>query len=257
MRKELIKRRFTKSLGTYHQKALTQRHIANRVAQMAFDSLPEQSDRIFEIGYGTGLLTEELIARFEVKKLFLNDLVEYFPINIKQLISEKNVVPSIDFVIGDVEKIDFPEDLNAVISSSTVQWLDDKLNFIKKSHTALKPNGMLIFNTFGPNNLAEVKELTGQGLNYLTIGDWKHWMDIYFDDVRIIQETILTPFDSPKELLQHLRLTCVTGTIADFKWTKSSFLDFQEKYYQQYAEKGKVNLTWDVIYVKGRKKQIK
>ena len=156
--------------------------------------------------------------------------------------------------MGDAETVVFPSDMDAVLSSSTVQWFEDKSSFLRNAHAALKPDGMLIFNTFGPNNLTEVRELTGQGLDYPSIEEWKKWMEMYFDDVRITHETIVTTFDSPKDLLRHLRLTGVTGTTTEFRWTKSSFLDFQEKYYQRYVEKGKVSLTWDVIYVKGRKK---
>lgn len=254
MRKELIKRRFTKSLSTYHQKAMVQRRVAKRLGEMALDFLPMQMDKVLEIGYGTGLLTEEILTRFDLKTLYLNDLVEHVPVNLKHLISEKNATTSVDFLLGDAEELSFPDDLNAILSSSTVQWFDDKLNFVKKSHAALKPGGMLVFNTFGPNNLAEVRVLTGQGLDYPSIEEWKKWMEMYFDDVRITHETIVTTFDSPKDLLRHLRLTGVTGTTTEFRWTKSTFMDFQEKYYQRYVEKGKVSLTWDVIYVKGRKK---
>jgi malonyl-CoA O-methyltransferase len=254
MRKELIKRRFTKSLSTYHQKAMVQRRIAKRLGEMALDYLPVKMDKVLEIGYGTGLLTEEILTRFDLKTLYLNDLVEHVPVNLKHLISERNATTSIDFLLGDAEKISFPDDMDAILSSSTVQWLDDKPTFIQKSHTALRPGGMLIFNTFGPNNLAEVRELTGQGLHYPSVSEWKEWMEMYFTDVKITHETIVTNFDSPRDLLRHLRSTGVTATTPEFRWTKSTFMDFQEKYYERYLEKGKVSLTWDVIYVKGRKK---
>ena len=254
MRKELIKRRFTKSLSTYHQKAMVQRRIAKRLGEMALDYLPVKMDKVLEIGYGTGFLTEEILTRFDVKHLHLNDLVEHIPVNLKQLLAKKDDATSVEFLIGDAEKMVFPCEMDGIMSSSTVQWLEDKSSFIRNAHATLKHGGMLIFNTFGPNNLAEVRELTGQGLHYPSVSEWKEWMEMYFTDVKITNETIVTTFDSPRDLLRHLRSTGVTATTPEFRWTKSTFMDFQEKYYERYLEKGKVSLTWDVIYVKGRKK---
>ena len=88
MRKELIKRRFTKSLSTYHQKAMVQRRVAKRLGEMALDFLPMQMEKVLEIGYGTGLLTEEILTRFDLKTLYLNDLVEHIPVNLKHLLAK-------------------------------------------------------------------------------------------------------------------------------------------------------------------------
>jgi malonyl-CoA O-methyltransferase len=254
MKKELIKRRFTKSQHTYHQHALVQRKISNTMGSMMLDNLPYKMDRILEIGYGTGFLTEEILTRFQVNKFFLNEIIEEVPVYINQLLSEVQPSAQLEFLFGDAESILFPSQLDAILSSSTVQWLENKDNFLKKSYDSLKPEGWLFFNTFGPNNLIEIKHLTGQGLEYPTDQEWGKWMSKYFSEVKIVNETIVVNFDSPRELLRHLRYTGVTATTLDFRWSKASFLDFQEKYYERHLEKGKVSLTWDVIYVKGRKK---
>jgi malonyl-CoA O-methyltransferase len=70
-------------------------------------------------------------------------------------------------LIGDIEQLNLPQSLDAVISSSALQWMTDLPALLQRIHDALKPNAYFGFSTFGSDNLTEIKQLTGQGLNYI------------------------------------------------------------------------------------------
>ena len=76
---------------------------------------------------------------------------------------------NIAWLIGDIEQLTLPQSLDAVISSSALQWMTDLPTLLHRIHDALKPNAYFGFSTFGPDNLTEIKQLTGQGLNYIDL----------------------------------------------------------------------------------------
>ena len=106
-----------KARETYTLQAVAQQQICEHLAQLMQQFCPEQLPRIFEIGCGSGTLTHLLQQQFAVQRYVVNDLyaevMEFFP--------EQQV----EFCIGDAEKIAFPNQLSAVVSSSALQWMQD------------------------------------------------------------------------------------------------------------------------------------
>jgi malonyl-CoA O-methyltransferase len=252
MNKSLIKSRFIKSLDTYEQQADVQMHIAQRLVKKANAYLPVYCDRLLEVGCGTGFLTRELLADFSVGRLFLNDLVDMSE-RMEQLIGLDQNRTVCDFIVGDAEEIVFPTQLQAVLSASSIQWFVDLPNFFAKVNDALLPEGLFIFNTFGPANLNEIKTLMGEGLHYPT-GDELIELLSGFEIVEMRTENLVRYFESPRAVLRHLKETGVTATHPDFRWTKSNLQAFENSYNEQFSCEGKVTLSWQVYYFVCKKK---
>jgi malonyl-CoA O-methyltransferase len=116
-------------------------------------------------------------------------------------------------LIGDIEQLNLPQSLDAVISSSALQWMTDLPALLQRIHDALKPNAYFGFSTFGSDNLTEIKQLTGQGLNYIDLESLKRQLEQQdFEVLFIEQEVKQIYFDHPKSVLQHLKATGVTAT---------------------------------------------
>ena len=73
------------------------------------------------------------------------------------------------FVPGDAEAIDFPGETDLITSCSTLQWFNDPGAFFTRCHQALVADGLLAFSTFGTTNMHEIRQLTGHGLDYLSV----------------------------------------------------------------------------------------
>lgn len=250
--KEQVRRRFARHLEAYDSLAVVQQRIAERLAGLFSVYVPERFDRVLEIGCGTGFLTRELLKRGRVENLYLNDLVpEALPV-LRERTLAGEYTPHIELLPGDAEELALPGDQDLVMSASAMQWLENLDGFFAKMAEVLKSGGWFVFNLFGPENLHQVKTLTGNGLEYLATDKLQALLEKYFDVVEFREETIRQEFETPFEVLRHLQQTGVTAT-GEFRWTPASLRTFEREYAVRYGENGKVYLDWEVIYVIAKK----
>lgn len=256
LNKLTVKQRFKKATATYDEHALIQKKTCMELAQ-TMDQLIDQKtwDRVLEIGCGTGGLTQEILKYSAINTLYLNDLYE----DINDLKSadwlEKVDVRSF---IGDIEQLELPLKLDLVISSAAFQWMIDLPTLLQKIHNVLNHNGYLVFSTFGTDNLREIKQLTGQGLDYHETHVLQRFlMDLGFEFVAMKYESQQLQFNHPREVLQHLKNTGVTA-VGQHRWTKSSLAQFYQDYQKfadfSYSAQPSYPLTYSPIQCIVRKK---
>ncbi|OTG94106.1 malonyl-ACP O-methyltransferase BioC [Acinetobacter sp. ANC 3832] len=264
-----VAQRFAKAGQSYAEQAIVQKKICQHLIALMQNYLEqtdfEQADleqttfeRGFEIGCGSGNLTQLLLQNFKIKNLILNDLypeVQQHFLDQKIYLDQKKL----EWLIGDIEQLNFPQNLDVIASSSALQWMVDLDAILKKSSDALNSNGWLCFSTFGQQNFKEVKALTGQGLDYLDLESIREKLEAQGFDVLHLSESIETlSFDHPKQVLQHLKATGVTATATQHRWTKQSLQQFYSDY-QQFSnrdERGQItySLTYHPIYCIARRK---
>lgn len=245
--KALVAQRFAKAGQSYVEHAVVQKQISAQLFEYLKVYCPQNLASVLEIGCGSGNLTHLFQTHFQFDQLFLNDLYE----DVEQHFS---TIQNIAWLIGDIEQLTLPQSLDAVISSSALQWMTDLPALLQRIHDSLKPKGYLGFSTFGENNLIEIKKLTGQGLNYYSSEVLKQKLEESgFEIVFIEEEQKHLYFDHPKSVLQHLKATGVTATAKSHRWTKQSLQQFYSDYQQFHDEQG-FRLTYHPIYVIARRK---
>ena len=222
-----VAQRFAKAGQSYTQHAVVQKHICQHLLQLMLNELPQLSlNRVFEIGCGSGNLSHLLMGNFEIQQLFLNDLYA-------QVQAHFSNDQPIQWCIGDVEQLDFPSSLNVIASSSALQWIYHLDAVFEKCFKALTAQGYLCFSTFGQQNLKEIKALTGQGLNYLSLEQIQEkLLEQGFEILHLSEQLETLDFAHPKQVLQHLKATGVTATAAKHRWTKQSLQQFYLDYQQ-------------------------
>ena len=256
--KELVHRRFSRALGTYSGNASVQADTAVKLLAM----LPErQWSRIFEIGCADGLLTRMLLGldsagrsgidqnstgRSGFEKFFVNDLCEESAAYISDVLES-----GAEFIPGDAETIVFPENIDLLISASTIQWMTDLKSFLAKCASCLVPGGVMALSTFGPENLREIRRITGEGLDYYDVETLKVLLPESVELVAIEQELVVEHFPSPFDVLRHLKLTGV-NSLSGRRWSKSSLEAFVADYNSLSTNpSGKVPLTFHPIRLIG------
>lgn len=249
--------RFAQAGLSYSEHAVVQKQIALHLAGLMAKHLPSHEfSEVLEIGCGSGNLTDQLLEQFRIKKLLLNDLYAEVQQHFSAL---SNSSTQIDWLIGDIEQVALPKALNLVASCSALQWLTDFNALTSKVHNSLSEDGYFCFSSFGPQNLIEIKTLTGQGLNYFSAAQI---VDILvgnqFEILHLSEQRYHLDFTHPKQVLQHLKATGVTATASGYRWTKHSLQKFYQDY-QQFSEKDEAGhlqyaLTYHPIYCIARRK---
>lgn len=96
--------------------------------------------------------------------------------------------------------------------------------FYRPLQTGLKTNGLLAVATFGKDNLKEVRQITNIGLNYPTLSQWQAWLAKDFELLWCEDFKVILDFDTPLDVLKHLKYTGVTATNQK-NWTRKISMD--------------------------------
>ena len=187
---------FGKKFYKYEENA----HIQKIVAKELIDLVPEKKyNTIFEIGAGTGLLTKNIVKNLEYQSLIVND---------KYLESEEYIkdFPSIEFVGGDIEKLDINKS-DLIMSSSVFQWIEEKNKLFNKISNV---SDTLVFSIYIKGNLMEISDHFGISLKYSDMKELKALLTSYFKSVKGCEKEFKLNFNTPMEGLRHLKNTGVT-----------------------------------------------
>lgn len=247
--KSLLVQRFSRAIETYNREAVAQQQIACRMEEMLVRQLERPCNRVLEIGCGTGFLTRRLVAAIHPERLFLNDICSDMRSCFSDLMKEQCA----EFLDGDAEQLEFPSGLDLIVSCSVLQWFARPDNFFKRCHEALAPQGYIAFSTFGNDNLKEVSAVTGTGLTYRSLEEWKQMLLPQYHVITASEERIQMTFDHPLLVLRHLKHTGVTA-VARQAWTPGDLQRFCREYERLFTHRNKVKLTYHPIYIIARKR---
>jgi len=252
--KELVRERFSRTLRSYAANAVVQKAMARELIDMiCLEKQPPVFDWVLEVGSGSGLLLNELLSRCSVKDYYANDLVEESLPCLRQVIA-RYPVEKFHFLAGDIESLDvLPVSLDLVVSSATLQWLDDLDDFFRKISDHLRPGGIFAFSTFGTSNMREIASIEDVGLSYHSLGELEILASRYFELLSSREEEQRLEFSTPVDVLHHIRKTGVNGLLRR-SWTKSRYQHFIAEYQRLFpCEKG-VYLTYHPLYCCLKKK---
>ena len=162
-----IKQHFSHAAPSYDEAAILQKIVAERVDErLALTAL--KPSVIVDVGAGTGLLTERVIQRYPQAQVLAIDL------SLEMLKQAKTRLkkPKINWLLPSVWQIDGATTINAdayalplkessvdlLVSNLMLQWCDDLDSVFTEFRRVLKPEGLIMFTTFGPDTLKELKQ---------------------------------------------------------------------------------------------------
>ncbi|HON52965.1 MAG TPA: methyltransferase domain-containing protein [Bacteroidales bacterium] len=249
--KHIIGERFWKNKETYKQEATVQKVLCECFAG-TLQSYSFPLCNVFEIGCGTGFLTQELCSIPSIQKLYVNDVSPKMQQDIDAIIAQSKISDYV-FIAGDAETIDFPSSIDAIVSTSTLQWFHSISSFFDKAALSLPSQGILAFSTFGPNNFIEIKQTLGKGLDYLSLNKLLEYVQKQFIIIDFHEWEEQLWFNSPIEILQHIKHTGVSGFGSSY-FGRQKLQEFSAVYSSLYSNNNKVRLTYHPIMVFAQKK---
>ena len=157
--RQAMRAAFEKAASSYDAAAVLQKEVANRlVDRMELMSMKPQS--ILDAGAGTGFVSQFLAERFPKAKITALDLAFNM---LKQSKSKRSFKQrwnkQFHYVHAEVENLPFADaSVELVISGLTLQWCQDLPKVFKEFRRVLAPGGLLLFSTFGPDTLKELRQ---------------------------------------------------------------------------------------------------
>lgn len=241
--KQLIRSRFRRQLHQYSRHASLQ----HRMAQQLVDALTRLKGggfpRVLEIGCGSGALTQLVADSLDMQAFYANDLVDDCRSAVASAMESAGSTTT-QFIAGDIEDdLPLPAELDLIISNATFQWLEDIGALLPRLAARLRPGGVLGFSTFGPDNLREIRDLTGVGLTY---PPGEFIADLLQRDFRVLhewQDTVTMQFKTPLEVVAHLRRTGVNA-VRQTTWQRSALDRFVSTYRERWSIGESVTLTY-------------
>ena len=157
--RQAMRAAFEKAALLYDAAAVLQLEVANRlVERMNYMSMKPQS--ILDAGGGTGFISQLLAERFPKAKITGLDLAfNMLKVSKKKRSFKQRWNRQFNYVNAEVENLPFADaSLELVISGLTLQWCQDLPKVFKEFKRVLAPGGLLLFSTFGPDTLKELRQ---------------------------------------------------------------------------------------------------
>ncbi|EDP5671568.1 malonyl-ACP O-methyltransferase BioC [Campylobacter jejuni] len=202
----------------YEKHAKVQDFMGLKLCEILKDLKISHFEKVFEFGCGRGELSKKLQNFITFDEYLKNDILD-FKENSNILIFDMNEIAKQDL---SKEKFDL------IVSNATLQWLDLK-RILPSLRDMLNQNGILLLSTFAEQNLKEIKQSTGFGLNYFSLNELEQNFKVYFNEVKITQELVELSFDNALDVFRHLKLSGV-NSLGFYPLNKDFLKEFEEKF---------------------------
>ena len=172
--KNRIQKHFDAKAICYESSAVLQRNVCNELLQR-LDLTRLKPDVVLDVGCGTGWGTQDLLKKYNKAKIISLDLS---PEMLKQTRSKGGWLRKPQLICADAEDIPLEdESVDLIFSSLMLQWCDYKKVFAEFKRI-LKPDGLLMFSSFGPDTLKELKQSWAQVDNHAHVNEFTDMHDL-------------------------------------------------------------------------------
>jgi len=150
---------FDKAATSYDAVAVLQQEVADRLVER-MDLMTMKPISILDAGSGTGFVSQLIAARYPKAKITALDLAFNM---LKQAKGKRSFKQRFNrqfcHVNAEVENLPFADaSVELVISGLTLQWCQDLPRVFKEFKRVLAPGGLLMFSSFGPDTLKELRQ---------------------------------------------------------------------------------------------------
>ena len=159
LEKSRIRTSFDAAADHYDDVAILQREIGNRMLER-LDLVKLQPEIILDIGAGTGVCTHLLGKRYTKSCVIAFDLAPNMLKHARQRCGFfQKFFSKRHFLCGDVELLPLADNsVDFIFSNATLQWCADLDHTFSELKRVLRPGGLLMFSTFGPDTLKELRQ---------------------------------------------------------------------------------------------------
>ncbi len=255
--KQRIQRHFDAKATQYETSAVLQQQVGEQLLQR-LDLTRLKPSVILDAGCGTGRGTQGLLKKYKKAKLISLDLS---PEMLRQTKAKGGWFRKPVLLCADAEDIPLQdESVDLVFSNLMLQWCDYKKVF-SEFKRVLKPDGLLMFTTFGPDTLKELRNSWAQVDEHAHVNEFTDMHDLGdelihvglaepvmdMDVMQLTYENVMSVMTDLKAIGANTPLKKHSRPTEQGLVTPSKLKRVIESY-EQYREQGVVPASYEVVY---------
>jgi len=253
--KQSARRTFGKAAQSYDAAAVLQHEVGRRMLER-LDYVKLQPQRVLDVGCGTGLHTEALLKRYPKAEVLGLDFA--MPM-LEQTRKRGRWLRRAKCLCGDLDSLPLAaHSVDLVFSNAAIQWSRDPAGAIAELHRVLRPGGLLMFSSFGPDTLKELRQawsLVDGEEHVHGFVDMHHYGDMmvqagFADPVMDMQHLCLT-YQSVPDLMRDLKAVGANNASVGRSRTLTGKARLQalKSAYEQFRDaEGRLPATYEVVY---------
>lgn len=246
---------FERAADSYDDSAFLQREVGDRLLER-LELIRMQPQRILDLGCGTGKITEALLRKYRRADVTGLDLALSM---VQKTRAKGSWRRKVSGICADVAQLPLRADsVDMVLSSLMLQWCNDLPAAFSELARAIRPEGLLMFSTLGPDTLKELRASWAQVDGYSHASRFVDMHDVGdallqagFRDPVVDMEVITLTYAEVKGLLRDLKGIGANNATAGRNrglTGKQRMQGFYQAYEQFRLEDGQYPATYEVIY---------
>jgi malonyl-CoA O-methyltransferase len=260
--KRRARRSFERAAATYDAAAVLQNEVCRRMLAR-LDYIKVDPALILDAGSGTGNALAGLLARYPRARAIALDLALGMARRARArrpwwrgLLDRGG--PRIAAVCGDIEQLPLAAGCAGLAwSNLAIQWIDEPRHAFAEMHRVLAPGGLLLFSSFGPDTLKELRAAFSgvdghthvhRFIDMHDIGD--RLLACGFSDPVMDMEVVTLTYDDMRGLTRDLKAigarNATRGRRAGL--AGKSLLAAAAQNYEAHRRGGKLPATFEVVY---------
>lgn len=257
--KRAVRRAFSKAAPAYDATAILQHEVCVRLLEK-LDYVRLQPGRVLDVGSGTGWGTRQLGERYRQAEIIALDIAPGMLRASREADGwwKKLFATKRRLICADAEALPLAgQSVDMMWSNLALQWCNDLPATFAGMHRVLRPEGLLIFSTFGPDTLKELRTAF-QGVDgYNHVNRFVDMHDIGdmlvaagFADPVLEMEKLTLTYSDVKAVMQDLRGIGAhnategraQGMTGKTKWASVV------RNYEMLRRDGRLPATYEIVY---------